>query len=79
MMGANATEELKPLFDEVVGDGMNLVGQAKNVPLLGGLISQFLPDEEQPSTDTNTTTADTTTTLADAQVHAPARTVPTNN
>lgn len=77
MMGANATEELKPLFDEVVGDGMNLVGQAKGIPLLGGLISQFLPDEDKPSTDTNT--ADTNTTLADAQVHAPARTLPTNN
>lgn len=47
MLGATATADLAPLFDEVTGDLMGTLGVAKEIPVIGSMISPFLPDENE--------------------------------
>lgn len=52
MLGATATADLAPLFNEVTGDLMGTLGVAKEIPVIGSMISPFLPDEnEEQGTD----------------------------
>lgn len=80
MLGATATADLAPLFNEVTSDLMGTLGVAKEIPVIGSMISPFLPDEdEEQGTDGNegsTTTDGVTDAITDAINRVAPRTLP---
>lgn len=47
MLGANATADLAPFFGEVTSDMLGTLTQAKKLPVIGKMISPFLPDDKK--------------------------------